>query len=115
MFVDKRGNFHMLVNAFPGQCSPKLQQGGHAWSKDGVTWSEPRVGAYNTTVQFTDGTNMTCLRRERPQIYQDPVSRDPLVLFTGVTGCPPKAGGGAPGALYKGGGDSFTLAQLLNQ
>jgi len=43
VFQDKRGNFHMLVNALPGGCNPKLQQGGHAWSKDGIIWSEPRV------------------------------------------------------------------------
>eukprot|EP01043_Picozoa_sp_COSAG02_P051257 COSAG02_NODE_5373_length_4390_cov_3.127709_2_plen_494_part_00 len=71
VFIDTRGNYHMLINALPGRCSPKLQQGGHAWSQDGITWSEPRVGAYNTTVVFTDGTNMTCNRRERPQIVQD--------------------------------------------
>ena len=28
VFVDKRGNYHMLVNALPGGCNPKLQQGG---------------------------------------------------------------------------------------
>ena len=64
MFQDHRGNFHMLINALPGGCQPKLQQGGHAWSKDGIVWSEPRVGAYNTTVEFTDGSSMTCVRRE---------------------------------------------------
>jgi len=42
----------MLINALPGGCKPKVQQGGHAWSKDGINWSEPRVGAYNTTVQY---------------------------------------------------------------
>ena len=46
--------------------------GRHAWSRDGISWSEPRVGAYNTTVLFTDGTNMTCSRRERPQMILDP-------------------------------------------
>jgi hypothetical protein len=115
VFVDKRGNYHMLINAFPGGCMPKLQQGGHAWSRDGINWSEPRVGAYNTTVHFTDGSSMTCQRRERPQVYQDPVSREPLVMFTGATGCPAKAGGGAPGAPYTGGADSFTLAQLFKR
>ena len=58
VFRDTRGNYHMLINALPGSCIPKFQQGGHAWSKDGVTWSEPRVGAYNTTVQFTNGSSM---------------------------------------------------------
>jgi len=107
VFVDKRGNYHMLVNALPGGCSPKLQQGGHAWSRDGVNWSEPRVGAYNTTVKFSDGTEMTCGRRERPQMVQA-ADGTPIAMFAGVTGCPPIDGTG-----YKGGKDCFTLAQLM--
>ena len=55
----------MLFNALPYKCVPKYQQGGHALSSDGVDWSsKPRVGAYDTTVQFTDGTSMKCERRE---------------------------------------------------
>ena len=80
----------------------------HAWSKDGSTWSEPRTGAYNTTVQFTDGTSMTCVRRERPQMVLDRKGV-PLVMFAGVVGCPV-----IQGTPYKGGGDCFTLAQLMN-
>ena len=57
------------------------------WSRDGVTWSEPRVGAFNTTVNFTDGTSMTCQRRERPQMLLDDQGI-PLVMFSGTTGCP---------------------------
>ncbi|GMI53614.1 hypothetical protein ScalyP_jg7428 [Parmales sp. scaly parma] len=52
VFQDGRGNYHMLINSLPGACIPKIQQGGHAWSTDGVVWSEPRVGAYNTTIEF---------------------------------------------------------------
>ena len=81
--------------------------GGHAWSRDGVEWSEPRVGAYNTTVVFTDGTSMTCQRRERPQMVQDEHGV-PLVMFSGVVGCPK-----INDTAYKGGGDCFTLAQLM--
>ena len=108
VFRDQRGNYHMLVNAFPGGCVPKVQQGGHAWSTDGVTWSEPRTGAFNTTVQFTDGTSMVCGRRERPQVH---LNEDglPIAISAGTTGCP------AFGKYYKGDGDSFTLFQLLNQ
>jgi hypothetical protein len=110
VFIDSRGNYHMLVNALPGGCVPKLQQGGHAWSRDGIVWSEPRVGAYNTTVVFTDGTSMQCSRRERPQMVQDAAGL-PVVMFSGVTGCPQIASQPA----YKGGGDCFTLAQLMVQ
>ena len=111
VFQDQRGNYHMLVNALPGGCNPKVQQGGHAWSHDGVKWSEPRVGAYNTTVLFTDGTNMTCSRRERPQMLLDPKSGAPLAMSSGVTGCPAFDTSG--GVHFKGGGDCFTLFQLM--
>ena len=109
VFVDTRGNFHMLVNALPYACVPKTNQGGHAWSKDGVTWSEPRVGAFNTTVSFTDGTVITCERRERPQMIMDPETNNPGVLMTAVFNCPPFGDG-----IYLGGDDdSFTLAQEM--
>eukprot|EP00656_Telonema_subtile_P034063 TRINITY_DN38194_c0_g1_i1.p1 TRINITY_DN38194_c0_g1~~TRINITY_DN38194_c0_g1_i1.p1 ORF type:complete len:101 (+),score=12.88 TRINITY_DN38194_c0_g1_i1:245-547(+) len=99
----------MLVNALPGGCVPKLQQGGHAWSRDGLTWSEPRVGAFNTTIQFSDGTNMTCGRRERPQMLQA-ADNTPLVMFSGMTGCPV-----IQGTAYKGNRDCFTRAQSMVQ
>lgn len=80
---------------------------GHAWSRDGVNWSEPRVGAYNTTVKFTDGTEMTCVRRERPQMVQA-ADGTPIAMIAGTVGCPP-----INGTAYKGGNDCFTLAQLM--
>ena len=113
VFRDVRGGYHMLVNALPGGCQPKTFQGGHAWSKDGMSWSEPRVGAYNGTVMFSDGTNMTCARRERPQMILDPKSGVPLAMSAGATGCP--AFVTAAGVHMKGGGDCFTLIQNLEQ
>jgi hypothetical protein len=115
VFVDHRGNWHMLVNAFPGGCTPKVQQGGHAWSKDGVTWSEPRSGAYNTTFVTTDGQTITCGRRERPQIIQDPITGKPLVMTAGVVGCPTDVFQKILPNFGKHSGDCFTLAQKLVQ
>ena len=86
VFIDHRGNYHMLTNALPGGCNPKAAAGGHAWSRDGLIWSEPTVGAFNTTIHFTDGTSELCGRRERPQMMLDGQGL-PIVLFTGVTGC----------------------------
>jgi hypothetical protein len=106
VFQDTRGNWHMLVNALPGGCNPKLQQGGHAWSTDGITWSEPRTGAYNTTMMLTDGSSMTCNRRERPQMILDPVKGTPLAMTAGVVGCPAFG-------VNKGGNDCFTLVQMM--
>jgi hypothetical protein len=143
VFRDTRGNWHMLVNALPGGCNPKLQQGGHAWSRDGVVWSEPRMGAYNGSIALTDGSTMTCNRRERPQMILDPSTGAPLAMTSGVTQCvtavPPLSPGpcGRPARVlvpeskltprsrrgnrrcspsfgpYKGGNDCFTLVQLM--
>eukprot|EP00927_Polykrikos_kofoidii_P035261 TRINITY_DN2983_c0_g5_i1.p1 TRINITY_DN2983_c0_g5~~TRINITY_DN2983_c0_g5_i1.p1 ORF type:complete len:532 (+),score=71.79 TRINITY_DN2983_c0_g5_i1:217-1812(+) len=109
VFIDHRGNWHMLMNALPYLCSPKFQQGGHAWSRDGISWSEPRVGAFNTTVHFSDGTSLRCGRRERPQMVLD-ADGVPLVFFSAVTNCPV-----IEGTPYKGGDDSFTLAQMVHR
>jgi hypothetical protein len=115
VFVDHRGNYHMLFNALPYKCVPKFQQGGHAWSKDGIEWSAPRVGAFDTTIHFSDGSSMKCERRERPQMV---LGKDgmPLALISAVTGCP-KALGGEENSWtsnpYKGGDDAFTLIQKM--
>ena len=53
------------------------------WSRDGVTWSNPRIGAYNGTISFLNGTSMNC-RRERPQILLDPESGEPIGISNGV-------------------------------
>merc|ERR1712032_836297 len=87
VFVDQRGNFHMLVNALPGRCQSKSNQGGHAWSRDGIVWSDVRVGAYNTSVFFTDGDSMICGRRERPQMILDDAGA-PLAMSSGIFSCP---------------------------
>lgn len=112
IFRDHRGHYHMLMNVFPGACTPKDQQGGHAWSRDGVTWSEPRVGAFITTISLSDGSYIKCTRRERPQMIMDPDRPGvPLALVSGLVACPPQSFGPA----YKGAGDSFTLVQMMGQ
>jgi len=52
IFQDSRGNYHKLFNTLPYKCVPKYNQGGHSWSRDGIHWSEPRVGAFNTTIFY---------------------------------------------------------------
>ena len=96
----------MLLNALPWTCVPKLHAGGHAWSKDGLHWSEPRVGAFSAKIALTDGRVVECERRERPKMVLDPRSGAPLALVTGVLGCPEGIFEG-----YRGNDDSFTLVQ----
>jgi hypothetical protein len=43
--------------------------------------------AYNTTVQFADGSNLTMARRERPKLLLNATMGAPAVLYNGV--CPP--------------------------
>ena len=117
VFRDHRGYYHMLFNALPYKCVPKFQQGGHAWSLDGIKWSTPRIGAFNTTIQFTDGSGMTCERRERPQMVLDK-DKKPIALVTGMTGCPRALGEDESsyngfGRFYRGADDCFTLIQKM--
>jgi len=115
VFVDHRGYYHMLFNALPYKCVPKFHQGAHAWSIDGINWSTPRVGAFDTTIQFTDGSSMTCERRERPQMVLGKDGR-PVALSSAVTGCPKSLGDDnvdGDAQFYRGGDDSFTLIQKM--
>jgi len=117
VFMDHRGNYHMLFNALPYKCVPKWQQGGHAWSVDGVNWSpQPRIGAFDTTIQFTDGSSIMCERRERPQMVVGSDGR-PVALVSGVTGCPRALDAGGSiignGRFFRGADDCFTLVQRM--
>mmetsp|Transcript_13508 Transcript_13508/g.19770 ORF Transcript_13508/g.19770 Transcript_13508/m.19770 type:complete len:596 (+) Transcript_13508:169-1956(+) len=114
VFIDTRGNYHMLANALPYKCLPKKQQGGHAWSKDGITWSDMRVGAFTANVQLMDGTTMSCERRERPQLVFDlNNSNKPIALASAVMGCDVETLPVDAQKHYRGGSDSFTIVQLL--
>lgn len=63
--------------------SPDLPAGRHAFSRDGITWSLTADLAYNGTVIFEDGSNVTFSKRERPHLLLDG-KRAPIALFTGV-------------------------------
>lgn len=124
IFQDSRGNYHMLSNTLPYLCVPKYNQGGHSWSRDGVHWSEPRVGAFNTTIFYYNDKKeikrFTCERRERPQMIMRPKTGQPYALVTALVNCPNKDSnrdffGRGKAIHYKGGDDSFTLVQMMNQ
>ena len=105
----------MMFNALPYKCVPKFQQGGHAWSSDGIYWSKPRIGAFDTTIQFADGSSMKCERRERPQMV---VGNDgkPIAMVSALTGCPKALGeesANGNARFYRGADDCFTLVQKM--
>jgi hypothetical protein len=59
--------------------------GGHAFSVDGVTWSNI-TRCYNTTVKFEDGSAIEMKRRERPKLIFDPSDGvTPTHLVNGVS------------------------------
>lgn len=90
VYQDKRGNWHLLMHSleagggFGG--GPKV--GRHAFSRDFMTvpWTfNNNTLAYNTTVNFNDGSQINFYRRERPQLFfSDDGLMTPLYLTTGV-------------------------------
>ena len=77
VYRDCRGGYHMLAHAV-GPAARGGQVGVHAYSADGVSWTMAKPAtAYNTTVQWSDGSVSTLARRERPV----------LVFGTDNSGC----------------------------
>lgn len=90
LWKDKRGNYHLLMHDLAeieatGIKGAKV--GSHAfarswegpWTFDNVTL------AYNTTVKFTDGSEVAYYRRERPKVwFSEDGSMTPLFLVNGV-------------------------------
>jgi len=86
---DKRGNYHMLMHSLEADgafgSGPKV--GRHAFARefDGAWTFNNRTLAFNTSVQFTDGSTVAFFRRERPQLFfSEDGEMVPLYLSTGV-------------------------------
>lgn len=89
LWRDKRGNWHFLVHYMIdidlGLKGPRV--GAHVYARD---WRGPwtfnnNTLAYNTSVDFTDGTTTVFYRRERPKLYfSDDGQMTPLYLLNGV-------------------------------
>ena len=58
VFRDGRGNFHLLTNVNNGhtRCDPSVPCGGHAWSRDGLTWSNLTIGAFGPNQNLANGS-----------------------------------------------------------
>lgn len=89
MWQDKRGHWHVLYHHMydaagpldpgwgqwsvrpPGAAIPSPGwAGGHAFSRDGFTWSE-WSRCYNTSIALTNGSTIEARRRERPKLLFD--------------------------------------------
>jgi alpha-L-fucosidase len=72
VFVDPRGHFHLLtnVNTYHRRCAAGVPCGGHAWSRDGLTFSNLTIGAFGPVITFANGTVWTNAYVERPLVTQ---------------------------------------------
>jgi len=84
MWIDRRGNFHQLVEGNP-------MPGGHAWSADGIRWSNMSgcngkyalEGAFNLSRPFkaaNGSTQNVSYYTERPKLLVD-ATGTPVVLY----------------------------------
>jgi hypothetical protein len=85
---DFRGNYHSIHHWQNGDHN-KYYNGGHSFSRDGVTWTFSNTPAYSKnitwTTPFEKGAWTLMDRRERPGLLLDGENwSTPLVLFTSV-------------------------------
>jgi hypothetical protein len=84
IYMDKRGNLHMLAHSLCSKWPHCPAVGGHAASADGgLTWHYSGEATYNTTVLYEDGNSVTYSRRERPEMLLGEHG-EPTHLITGV-------------------------------
>eukprot|EP00039_Didymoeca_costata_P021212 m.343793 g.343793 ORF g.343793 m.343793 type:complete len:489 (-) comp23315_c0_seq1:108-1574(-) len=97
VWEDSRGNYHLISH-------------GH-WDENGYLafaqhpegpWYFRHKPTYTNVLTLTNGTNITMVQRERPQLLFDS-NRNPTILYTGVA---------PPGAAFY--GYTYTHAQKIN-
>lgn len=75
-------------------------------------WRNPRIGGYNQTIAFPNGTPMDC-RQEHPQILPDPVSKEPIGISNRAQ-CPRRYVVFKGSMKMAGDMDGFTRVQMLD-
>ena len=68
--ISSRGNNKVPVT-FHALFHDHKSFGGHAYSRDGVTWTYSDVPPFNNNVSFVDGSVISMERRERPHLIFD--------------------------------------------
>lgn len=82
LWVDARGRFHALVHCLPYRGPPPAGHC-HLFSTDSYHWEKSTRGpAVTTFIEYSDGSNETFCRRERPQLLV--VDGAPTVLYSAV-------------------------------
>ncbi|KAJ5752438.1 hypothetical protein N7520_009355 [Penicillium odoratum] len=89
VWVDKRGNFHMLVHSLLPDAGfgdgPNVGRRGYSKSWDGPWVFDMETVAFDTKVLFSDGSSIEYYRRERPSLFfSEDGEMTPLFLSTGV-------------------------------
>ena len=86
VFVDQRGNYHLVtnVNTFHARCAQGVPCGGHAWSRDGLTFSNLTIGAFGPVVTFLNGTEWKNAYAERPLVTMASDGVTPLAFSLGL-------------------------------
>ena len=121
IYRDARGGWHALLHNLGNNggfgcdavSGKGCDVGGHAFSQDGLAWTYSPHVAFNTTVQWEDGSVEVLNRRERPQFVFDTDGVTPLMLTNGAQA------GNLPSSCSSGGTvlekrcRSFTMGQLL--
>lgn len=121
LFRDRRGAWHTLFHDLGRNggfgCNKKSWKGcdvgGHAFSRDGLTWTLSSTRPYTTSVTWEDGFSEVLNRRERPQIVMATDGVTPIALINGVQkgDVPPICSHGGPVASNQ--CQSFTMAVEL--
>jgi hypothetical protein len=85
VFIDPRGNFHMLtnINTCHLRCPKGVECGGHSWSRDGLNFSDLTVGAFGPYITLANGTGWANAYAERPLTVQNE-DGSPLALYVGL-------------------------------
>lgn len=85
VFRDPRGNFHLLtnVNTYHARCAQGVPCGGHAWSRDGLTFSNLTVGAFGPVITFSNGSVWRNAYVERPLVLSAP-DGTPIAFYVGL-------------------------------
>jgi hypothetical protein len=101
LWIDERGHFHLLMHYIPE--AQLVARHAFARAYTGPWQMHTDSIPYTTTVAFTDGTELTYHKRERPQLVWS--GGAPSHLITGVV---------QPGDQHGYAGGSFTLIQRIN-
>jgi hypothetical protein len=89
VWQDKRGNWHLLMHSVEADggfgSGPKVGRHAYAEHWEGPLTFVNTTLAYNTTIDYDDGTSINFYRRERPQLlFSDDGEMTPLYLTSGV-------------------------------